>query len=295
MSKQLFIIGNGFDLHHGIPSNYRQFGEYLASVDPECARTLEEYLFVDADFWYRFEERLATFDCDSVIDHAEQFLVPYSAEDWSDAYHHDFEYEIEQIVDGISRTMRRHFADWIRSLRIPPPGAAQAVQFVPAKGTFISFNYTHTLQELYGVVDSDVLHIHGSASEPDDQIVLDHGWEPSEEEKLSGSVNEETDTRVAGGYRLIDKYFADTFKPTQAIIERSRPFLERLAGVDSVFVLGHSMAEVDLPYFEEFARCVTPTAHWTVSYHQVPDDQAEAVRAPGLAPGRLTLAPLASL
>src|SRR3954454_534840 len=99
MNQKLFIIGNGFDLHHGIPSRYSDFGKYLASADPSILRLIREYLFVDEDFWNCFETRLATFDSDNVIQYAEQFLVPYSADEWRDAYHHDFEYEIQQVVE----------------------------------------------------------------------------------------------------------------------------------------------------------------------------------------------------
>ena len=31
----LYIVGNGFDLHHGIPSSYAAFGRYLKEVDSE--------------------------------------------------------------------------------------------------------------------------------------------------------------------------------------------------------------------------------------------------------------------
>ncbi|MER8808248.1 AbiH family protein [Mesorhizobium australicum] len=33
MVKTLYIVGNGFDLRHGIPSSYKAFGEYLRTVD----------------------------------------------------------------------------------------------------------------------------------------------------------------------------------------------------------------------------------------------------------------------
>lgn len=92
MSSNLFVIGNGFDLHHGIQSRFSDFGRRIAEVAPDLLELINEYLFVDEDFWNCFESRLATFDPDNVIDHAEQFLVPYGADDWSDAAHHDFEY-----------------------------------------------------------------------------------------------------------------------------------------------------------------------------------------------------------
>jgi len=42
------------------------------------------YFAVDADFWSEFEERLASFDTDTLIDDASQFLVSYGADDWSE-------------------------------------------------------------------------------------------------------------------------------------------------------------------------------------------------------------------
>ncbi|WP_084646384.1 AbiH family protein [Devosia insulae] len=35
MSKRLYIVGNGFDRHHGIPSDYSEFGAYLKGVDDD--------------------------------------------------------------------------------------------------------------------------------------------------------------------------------------------------------------------------------------------------------------------
>jgi hypothetical protein len=39
----LYIVGNGFDLHHQIKSSYSDFGEYVKTVDPELYETVEEY------------------------------------------------------------------------------------------------------------------------------------------------------------------------------------------------------------------------------------------------------------
>ncbi len=104
--EKLFIIGNGFDLAHGIPSSFFDFGRYLDVVDPTISRLIRDYLFVHDDFWSCFEERLGTFDSENVIEHATNYLASYGADDWSDSGHHDFEYEIEQIVEGLSTDLR---------------------------------------------------------------------------------------------------------------------------------------------------------------------------------------------
>lgn len=289
------MIGNGFDLHHGIPSRFSDFGLRLRKVAPDIVKLIDDYLFVDEDFWNCFEARLATFDSDNVIDHAEQFLVPYSAEDWSDAFHHDFEYEIEQVVDGLSRTLRSRFAEWIRGLRIPQPGSVPLVRCVDPSARFLSFNYTPTLQRLYGVPDANVLHIHGRSSDADSDIVLGHGWARTSDEMLHGQVNEDTDTRVAGGYQLIDDYFADTFKPTERLIECHRAQFDSFREVSEVVVLGHSLADVDAPYFHEILTRIRPSATWTVSCHLAPSLEQPRLEALGV-PGHLTrFAPLSTL
>lgn len=295
MSSNLFVIGNGFDLHHGIQSRFSDFGRRIAEVAPDLLELINEYLFVDEDFWNCFESRLATFDPDNVIDHAEQFLVPYGADDWSDAAHHDFEYEIEQVVDGLSSKLRGRFAEWIRMLHIPLPGSVPLVRCVDRTSRFLSFNYTPTLQRLYGVPDSNVMHIHGRSADPDDRIVLGHGWERSANDMLHRLVDEDTDTRVAGGYQLIDDYFADTFKPTDQLIEQYRVQFDGLRDVSQVFVLGHSMAEVDAPYFREVAARVSPCAQWFVSCHVEPSAEMARVSAIGVPSGRAHFAPLSSM
>jgi hypothetical protein len=42
------------------------------------------------------------------------------------AGHHDYEYEIEQVVTGLTETMYWHFGDWVCALPMPaPPACAQ--------------------------------------------------------------------------------------------------------------------------------------------------------------------------
>ena len=119
MANTLYIIGNGFDLHHGIPSSYKAFGEYLQKRDSGTYDVVEKYFDVNAQFWAEFEEHLASFDSDLLIEDASDFLVSYAAEDWSDAYHHDYQYEIEQAVGAISKTLRLRFAEWISAAQDP--------------------------------------------------------------------------------------------------------------------------------------------------------------------------------
>jgi len=292
MKNKLFVIGNGFDLHHNIPSKYSNFGEFCKFSDPKVYDLITNYLFVDGDFWNYFEDRLSTFDEDSVIDHASNFLVSYGAEDWRDRDHHAFEYEIEQIVDGLSIRMRSRFAEWIRALPISTPGHFSPVRCIDRSASYLTFNYTPTLQQVYGVPDANVLHIHGKASAPDEEIILGHGWERVDEDKLSTSIDEDTDIRVAGGYQLIDSYFARTFKPSELIVTRNRAWFDSLKGISEIFVLGHSLADVDAIYFHEIVKQVGISARWIVSYHGDDNEARQRISAFGVPETQAAFVPL---
>lgn len=268
---KLFIIGNGFDIHHGIRSRYTDFAEWLKGVDPGVFNAVEEFIptCIDArgnqlNAWSDLENNLANFDTDQLIDYGGNFLPSYGADDWSDAGHHDHEYELNRVISKVSVELHKRFVEWLRTLAIP--GATLfPVSAVDPRGKFLNFNYTPTLQRIYGA--TDVLHIHGSLLDDASEIVLGHGWEPESRELLASHINEDTDTRVAGGYHLIDDYFSETFKPTEKIIERNRAFFESLRDVTEAFVLGHGMAEVDRLYYFEILDFVPKSTQWTISYY----------------------------
>ena len=50
MSK-LFIIGNGFDIHHGVRSRYTDFADWVKTVDYDVHSAVETFLpaWVDAE------------------------------------------------------------------------------------------------------------------------------------------------------------------------------------------------------------------------------------------------------
>lgn len=43
MTKHLYIIGNGFDLHHGINSSYKNFQEWMHENNPDVIEKLMRY------------------------------------------------------------------------------------------------------------------------------------------------------------------------------------------------------------------------------------------------------------
>lgn len=120
---KLYIIGNGFDLWHGIPSSYTPLKAYVKRHDQDLFDAVERYLPADED-WSDLEFALANVDLDSIIDDLDHFILAYSAEYGSDVGHHDFQYEVDQVVQRLSTDLRGRFGEWIRTLAIPTPNTA---------------------------------------------------------------------------------------------------------------------------------------------------------------------------
>lgn len=264
----LYVVGNGFDLHHQMETSYRHFREYLQQHHGDLYRLLDEYFpTYDDDFWSHFEEQLANFDAETLVENSEHLIVSYGAEDWSDSYHHDYAYELEKVVEALSKGLLAAFTEWVSQIAIPSPDSLEVERArIDPTARFINFNYTPTLQCLYGVPNPHVWHIHGSTASSG-ALVLGHAWKPKPDETWSARADsEDTDTRVIDGVRILDEYFEASFKDTASIIANNATRFATLADVDEIRVLGHSLADVDLPYLSKIAASAQPNAQWRISY-----------------------------
>ena len=249
-AKTLYIIGNGFDLHHGLPTRYSDFKAYLEVVDHETHDWVQSYIPAGGN-WANLEQALAELDIDSIVSDMSCFLGSYADDEWSDAGHHDFQYEVDRVAEGLSKTLQGRFADWVRSIKIPHrSNFSGLLQTLDANATFLTFNYTSTLTQLYDVSAENILHIHGEAGDPDSEIVLGHAWSAEERPLLYESVDPESaDHRLLEAFSTLDDFFSCTFKPSKRIISDHLSFFDRLDAIEQVIVLGHSISPVDSAYF----------------------------------------------
>lgn len=264
MRSTLYLIGNGFDLFHGLPTSYADFKEFVFNRAPHIYRAAERYLDVREN-WSDLEASLATFDTDGVIQDLEHFAPSYGADDWSDSGHHDFQYEVDKVIAALSEQMRDALAAWIRAL--PTDAVQPRLGSLPKVAHYLSFNYTDTLERVYGIPAARVVHIHGQASVEGSELVLGHAWAEEQRTLLASDVHsQDQDPRQVEVNQLLDEYFNDTFKPSQQIIQQLRPVFLQLIGVTEVVILGHSLAEVDWPYLRELLLLDSiGAARWTVA------------------------------
>jgi hypothetical protein len=298
MQHDLVIIGNGFDIHHKIASRYSDFKEYLRASNPELVELVEEFLPVE-EYWNDLEAALANIDVDHVTDNAAEFLVSYAEERWSDAYHHDYQYEVNRIVIGLSVELKKHFTDWIKQLDIPSIDDITDKRLnLPVNARYLTFNYTSTLSDIYSIPRDHILYIHGNALN-NDYLILGHSWNPSDVPSLIGDSDpEDIDPRVLEGNDIIKDYFGQTFKNTSFNIKANSNFFNNLKHVSQITVLGHSLSDVDHAYFEEIVRHINRTAVlWVVSYYNESEIEhhRKALRSLGVPNELIRLIPMEKL
>ena len=115
-----------------------------------------------------------------------------------------------------------------------------------------------------------------------DEIILGHGIDPDnfeeetpkppagvsdeELELWREQMNDQFDWSLELGKDALQSYFSSSFKDTQVVINEHRDFFDSIKGIDQVFILGHSLSGVDLPYFEKIVTSIARNPTFTVSY-----------------------------
>lgn len=262
MSTKLYIIGNGFDIYHGINSRYSNFKDYVEENYNDLYEMLDEYFDTDS-LWSDFEETLAYIDIDTIVDMAGNYLVSYGAEDWSDANHHDYQYDIQRVVDIVTKQLKKQFTNWILQLDIPKKPQLT----LDKKAKFLTFNYTNTLESIYNIPGKNIVYIHNKAVNQNSVLILGHSRNPANSNSYSEQNDEDTDPRVAEGNYILDEYFSDTYKNTSTLIHDYQGYFNGLSTIKEIFVLGHSISKVDIEYFRAVKNIVDSDAIWKVSYY----------------------------
>ncbi len=242
----LYIIGNGFDLWHELPTSYDHFYQFAKDVLEE----LEPYYEVDAvqgRLWCDFEKSLGFFNWSQFYEFYDHTDV--TSEDFRPSEAFGLEDELTEEAEHLVKKIRDCFHAWIDDIDVS--SAKRKMRFAPSS-RFLTFNYTATLQSVYGVDDDNVFHIHGK-SDRLDELIFGHREAMEEEPELD--ENDDNNRTIFSDAEGAAKYpFYALQKPVDEIIQKNREYFESLHGITDVMVIGHSLNNVDLPYFRELAQ-----------------------------------------
>lgn len=293
----LNIIGNGFDLYHGLPSSYYYFACYLIDKDPEFFGEIgkmyslthltpvgpsiaHEFDYTAEDiFWREFEGRLGEVDEDFIL---------YSYED-DLGLESDDPYDIEMNEDLRAERLKKFFVNWVKDTLDKKENFRIIMNYLQGKSEFLNinkkdyfvvFNYTHTLQHLYNVDDEMIHYVHGECfGNEDDELIIGHGNDTRirEIKKTIEELEEDYDYTQGTNNRINEnrcllRYIQKLRKDVQRHMESCRWFYRGIGkDIETITVYGLSMGEVDIPYLIQ-AREKWPNSKWKFSYYSDEDE-----------------------
>jgi len=280
----LFIIGNGFDLMHEVPSSYYNFRDFLGRNN-RLRNVLENYIKRD-DLWADFEESLAYIDDDAMLGTTNDMMDIFDVKDQfdDDFSAADFFAAAEAAIEPaqtIVRELQKQFKEWISTLKISN-SAKPLVDILSNESKFINFNYTEFLETIYGIPRKNIWYIHGDRRDKNKKLILGHVPESEFHRKdntgkfggKSSKIKNQTeyDLRETAGYGLI-KYYDATTKKSADVIKDNKDKFENFRYLENVVVIGHSLSQVDYPYFKEIIRHNQNVAamNWHISWYSSGD------------------------
>lgn len=284
----LNLIGNGFDLYHGLPCSYYYFGCYLIDNHPDFYEELakmygfkcykfnsryEDFDFVVENnlFWSHFEERLGELDSTWLEESLQDDLGLEYPDDAVDL-------DIPETTN--SETIKRYFTEWVlntletsKCMNLVKKSLGNKKIHLNNTDFYINFNYTSVLENVYGIDEKQVFHIHGKAGEVYSNLVVGHGNTDiikKLDSKISDILSETYYLSVQEVRNRLNEYEAEKeilqnlYKDTKFNILSMDDEL-RNKEIEDIYIWGLSCGSVDLPYIEHL-KLKYPNTKWHFSY-----------------------------
>ena len=280
----LVVIGNGFDIMHGVKSSYCDFQKTIGKHS-SLRSDMKTYLDVPADaLWYNLEDSLGRLNYS-------MFLRPGILDMWleafgaynPDAQAADFFAAVETAIRPtftIPQELKPKFKKWVKTLKVE--SGDRPFSMLHGDYRVLSFNYTEFIEDLYGAKFENVCYIHGCRKhrgKGKNELILGHvpGMEEEQWDKVklkpikfrNPYKREIFEAAIETAIRETGWYDEETTKKCDEIIKKHSDFFDGLYDIEEVFVIGHSLAEVDYHYFEEIAK--NCDAKWFIGYHSYDD------------------------
>lgn len=289
--KNLYIIGNGFDLHHDIPSGFPCFMVWVKEHDASFFyRLTQVYDYAwNSEWWSDFENSLAHLNFSIYANIKGNLFDPEYINDGSIDEKTDYaSHKVIEEFSAIKESLRMSFQKWLfeayGKLNID-----KKIQLQDEDSVFLSFNYTRTLEDIYGIKPEQIFHIHGIIDNLDSMIV-GHGLGLTE----LNDILERQKPRVLG--EVINKKFNlmtrlqmvtprhkelatasalesiySLKKDIDGCIKNNIRFFDDILDVKRIFVLGFSFSPIDMPYLEKIVRRISQETHWIISWYSQED------------------------
>ena len=257
--KRLVIVGNGFDLHHGLKTRYSNYKEYLKK---EHSKLLEELDWIcnqlnlnlgtfEEAFWSDVEGNLSYIYACAIC----RFYIFYSS--WHNLKLKDsFISFSKDFTSGVFvKWLYQVYEEGKNDIKI-----SETFSKMMDDSIFINFNYTKTLEEKYSVDMNNIFYIHGDIESIrrrlselggnnetfDNNITsnrIEFGASDINIESIINSLKNSNSDDIISLSSSLTKHLKDK-------ISRIEDFI-RNQEVEEVVILGHSLSGDDLYYFDK--------------------------------------------
>lgn len=262
----LYIIGNGFDLYHGLHTSYSDYRYFLCENHPKTLRYFEAFPTINKDkneLWSNVEKGLEI-DYEAIISTCKDICYRSDTNSYNYA---GCELPYQWIMDFTGK----HFAEWLSS-----QDCEVGKKFtIPLDGAYVTFNYTDILERVYGITDKHIFHIHGQLSKID---LFTNPLIRKEIQFGTSNQNAEDIQRLLessygnhNSYQFILKnvinqilrYVKYSSKTIDYNMFKLQSFISQYA-IDNVVVMGHSINETDQRYYDEVLIPELRDKPWTI-------------------------------
>ena len=249
----LYFIGNGFDLfHEKVKSKFVHFYSWLNLHDKEHEQFVLdlENIFPKSgvhgnDLWTNFEEALGQFDIENVHNR-------FAGKEDSVVFDADYQCRAAKHVHDILAQIPYYLKEWAEQIDID---SVEPMLPLISDSQYLTFNYTLLLENVYHIPSSQILHIHNSINDKKPLITGHGSYFPAYYDDID-SYN------VQKSHENLSKEIMGLKKPVDEIIKEHRAYFDALESITKVIVFGHSLSEIDKPYFKEVLHHVHDNTEW---------------------------------
>jgi len=262
MTDTLYIIGNGFDLHHGLKTSYLNFRDDY--VKKKCSILWNDLLDIygsapqnDNLWWKDFENMLGKVDYESLSQSRNGDALGFI--------------KVRNLMKGKLPPL---FGSWIKTVdRQIVLNKIILMDEFDANALFFTFNYTLLLEKAYHVKEENVWHIHGTIKHPDD-IVVGHDADAGQLVKYTQEYNEDQ-LRISTSYAdNINQEALNGAKKVRNRIYLQEDMFYQYSNIRHYVSMGFSFNDIDMPYIEKMwsVNRQKEDADWTLYWYSSGED-----------------------
>ena len=252
----LYIIGNGFDLHHGLNTSYKNFRDNVVLKAPNLWKQLIDIYGDDVtkDMWWSdFEAKLADINYNHLLNSDNGVAMGGM--------------KVQNFLTGQLPPL---FGKWIKSITLK--NAPEKQLDIDKDALFFTFNYSLVLEKIYKVNKDNIWHIHNSIEEVD-KIIVGHD---SDLNTLISNYNLNRGNKQYNSW-IVDNiipFAAEGAKDVEKRIADNMENFNKYSNIKHIISMGFSFNKIDMPYVKPIISSNTNKKNidLTIYYHQKGED-----------------------